>query len=69
MKCKCGSNLFFENVYVYGWWVRLINGDGETEETNLDNLEHRNDPPKTVKCAECGKVNKNPKYYVEGNMK
>jgi hypothetical protein len=59
VRCSCGSELFFESVQVRGWWTRLVTGDGEIEDTNIDNLQHTG-TPKTVRCAECGNRNPNP---------
>lgn len=59
--CACGSTLFERNLKVSGWWKELILGDGEIDDTNLESVRY-GPQPKTVKCAECGKVNPNPSY-------
>lgn len=59
--CACGSTLFIRSLRVSGWWKEVITGDGEVDETDLDSLKY-GPQPKTVKCAECGKVNPNPSY-------
>ncbi len=61
IQCKCGSDLFFESRRVAGWWKMLIDGDGLEEDTDLSGLRF-GQIPKTVKCAECGRSNKNPRY-------
>jgi hypothetical protein len=58
--CKCGSALFLESHRVSGWWKTLIDGDGESVDSDLDSMKH-GATPKTVKCAECGKTNPNPR--------
>ena len=59
--CKCGSELFLESHRVSGWWKTLIDGNGVADTTDLDNLKH-GPAPKTVKCAECGRTNRNPMW-------
>jgi hypothetical protein len=61
MKCSCGSNLFYENVRVGGWWCREIDGQGEILDTHLENVRYST-TPKTVVCIECGKRCDNPNY-------
>lgn len=57
--CKCGSKLFWESVYCWGIWERLVSSTGEVEDTNLDRLKYR-PSPKTVICAQCHRRNPNP---------
>lgn len=58
--CSCGSKMFFRSMRAGGWWVQLIDGTGNVVDTDLDNVR-LGKAPKTVKCAECGKTNPNPK--------
>ena len=60
IKCKCGSELFFESKRAFGWWKILIDGNGNEEDTDFREIQF-GPTPKTVRCAECGKRNKNPK--------
>ena len=62
--CSCGSKLFERAIRTGGWWKELIDENGEVVETNLDSVKYGSQP-KTVKCAECGKTNRNPNFGDE----
>lgn len=64
--CSCGSRMFWESTRCNGWWECLIDSTGSVEETNLDKVKYGPNP-KTVKCAECGKRNPNPRMKKPSN--
>lgn len=61
--CECGSNLFWESRRTGGWWKYLLDGDGNIQESDLSGVI-TGPPPKTVRCAECGKIHPNPNPNV-----
>ena len=58
--CSCGSTLCYESTKCSGWWVALVDGDGETVDTDLSKVKY-GPAPKTAICSGCGKRVKNPK--------
>ena len=59
--CKCGGTVFYRSRRTGGWWVDVIDGSGDVIDTNLDSVRYGSEP-KTVKCADCGRANRNPKH-------
>ena len=65
VRCSCGSQCFERVTPIRGTWREYVvfNDDGtenaDKSESTTDDLIHGN-PPKTMKCAECGKRRSNP---------